>query len=611
MTILERNPKVTPLDSVLAGDVEYSISDSSLILHRLNKKPVVVLGAIFQHSPLVLLTRTEDQLISPFELKGKKVMRQYNVDDAPLTAMFHALGIPEEDIEQIPHSFNDNDFFTGKVDAISAYSSNQPFTAKQLGIEVTAISPINYGIDFYGDMLFTSEREIEKNPERAMRFLNASIKGWHYALENKAEIASLIKNKYSSKKTLEHLLFEADVLDTMIIPDLIELGHLNIERFDRIAKIYRLEGLAPPDSTLTGLSYEEHVELSKQLPRWVTWIFSVSIVASLAIIALILINRKLNRTIHLRTQALQESHKRLEHYLTIIDQQVITFSFDQNGIIQEVSDAFCSASNYSREELIGQAYNIIQHPDAEKEEIVDLMDSIHAQGFWRGEGMKITKDGFIFWLDSNIQSNQENKNLLYTAICTDVTDKKRIEQLSITDKLTKIYNRLKLDYSLTHEMYRSDRTLEPLSILLIDIDHFKAINDIHGHLVGDLALVDIAETLTTSVRELDIVGRWGGEEFLVICPNTNITGAQKLANKLLTSISSNLKIDNQSITASIGVGTHQSGENNDSFVKRADDALYLAKRNGRNRVELEKTDKSHQSSVTNNELSPPTSFTKH
>lgn len=185
VTIVERNPKVTPLESIISGQSEYGISDSSLILHRLNNKPVVVLGAIFQHSPLVLLTRTQDQLISPFELKGKKVMRQYNVDDASLTAMFHTLGIASSDIEEIPHSFNDNDFFTGKVDAISAYSSNQPFLAKQLGIDVTIINPINYGIDFYGDMLFTSEKELTTNPERALRFLKASIEGWRYALNNK------------------------------------------------------------------------------------------------------------------------------------------------------------------------------------------------------------------------------------------------------------------------------------------------------------------------------------------------------------------------------------------------------------------------------------------
>jgi diguanylate cyclase (GGDEF)-like protein len=161
---------------------------------------------------------------------------------------------------------------------------------------------------------------------------------------------------------------------------------------------------------------------------------------------------------------------------------------------------------------------------------------------------------------------------------------------AITDRLTGMFNRLKLDQSLNSELLRCQRYTGIFSVILLDIDHFKAVNDTHGHLAGDQVLVAVAEVMHAQTREIDIAGRWGGEEFLVLCPNTDSEGARILAEKLRTAIACHDHGDIGHKTASFGVATYRAGDNVSSLVSRADAALYQAKHLGRNRVETAAND---------------------
>jgi len=161
---------------------------------------------------------------------------------------------------------------------------------------------------------------------------------------------------------------------------------------------------------------------------------------------------------------------------------------------------------------------------------------------------------------------------------------RELERLSVTDKLTGIFNRLKIDEVLESEIQRSQRYVHPFSIILLDIDHFKRVNDTHGHQAGDRILVEIAVLLQTSSRETDIVGRWGGEEFMIICPHTDESGARSLAESLRRAIEDHdfPAIGRQS--ASFGIASYRTGDHPNDLVARADRALYSAKNAGRNRV---------------------------
>jgi len=202
------------------------------------------------------------------------------------------------------------------------------------------------------------------------------------------------------------------------------------------------------------------------------------------------------------------------------------------------------------------------------------------------------KDETSIWTDTTISGIYDtDKNFIgILGVSRDISERKLMEdeirKLSITDKLTQIYNRLKLDETLKYEFMRYNRSNKLFSLIIMDIDHFKFVNDSYGHQVGDLVLIELANIIKNNVRSIDIIGRWGGEEFLIILPETNAEGAMFVAEKLRTRIFNYDFGIAGKITASFGVSVITTDKSEAYILKRADEALYKAKNNGRNRVEL-------------------------
>jgi diguanylate cyclase (GGDEF)-like protein len=161
----------------------------------------------------------------------------------------------------------------------------------------------------------------------------------------------------------------------------------------------------------------------------------------------------------------------------------------------------------------------------------------------------------------------------------------RLEKLSVTDRLTGLYNRLKLDEVLASEVMRAARSGQPFSVVLIDIDRFKQVNDQHGHQAGDQVLVEFAQLLRQGIRATDVLGRWGGEEFLIVCPHTDAAGATQLAEVLRLAVQTHRFPLVDKRTASFGVAAYRQADSVEDMVSRADLALYAAKTAGRNRVQ--------------------------
>ncbi len=155
---------------------------------------------------------------------------------------------------------------------------------------------------------------------------------------------------------------------------------------------------------------------------------------------------------------------------------------------------------------------------------------------------------------------------------------------SVTDPLTRIFNRYKLEESLSAEERRARRYGTWFSVVLADIDHFKSVNDTFGHPTGDRVLEEVANELRTSTRSTDVVGRWGGEEFLIVCVHTKLDGACTLAENLRKRISAHLFPGIGGVSLSFGVSTYEDGDAADDVIARADRALYQAKHAGRNCV---------------------------
>lgn len=160
----------------------------------------------------------------------------------------------------------------------------------------------------------------------------------------------------------------------------------------------------------------------------------------------------------------------------------------------------------------------------------------------------------------------------------------QMEHLAYTDRLTGAWNRRHLDDIALVEMSRTERHGLPVSLLLLDLDHFKALNDAYGHGAGDRALVDFVRCVRAAVRRADTLVRWGGEEFIVLAPDTPLHEAVKLAEKLRERVESVVAVCATPVTVSIGVAEYRFGEGFEQWVGRADRVLYAAKAEGRNQV---------------------------
>ncbi len=278
--------------------------------------------------------------------------------------------------------------------------------------------------------------------------------------------------------------------------------------------------------------------------------------------------------------------KEKEHYHDLIDQHIITSSTDLYGRITYASEAFCKISGYTKQELIGVGHNIVRHQDMPQSLYEDLWKTIQADKTWKGEIKNARKDGSYYWVYASISSryDENDQKIGYTAIRQDITDKKRVEELAVTDRLTGLNNRLKLDEVFAYELEQSKRYGFPLSIIMMDIDKFKSVNDVYGHQVGDQVLQHLATILKNSVRMTDTVGRWGGEEFLIICPKSDQTESLQLAEKLRVVVE---KYDFPVVggkTISCGITAFEQNDTQEIMTERADKALYEAKVQGRNRV---------------------------
>lgn len=302
--------------------------------------------------------------------------------------------------------------------------------------------------------------------------------------------------------------------------------------------------------------------------------------------ALFASHRGLELSVRERTRELLDARDQLQRHVDIVDKYVITSKTDTEGVITYASTAFCRISQYESGELIGQPHRIVRHPEMSDAIYEDLWRTIKLGQTWRGELMNSKKDGSAYWVDVVIAPDFDADGELkgYVAVRQDITDKKRIEQLSVTDAMTGLHNRLKLDSSLTEELQRAQRYGHPLCLILFDIDNFKLVNDTFGHQAGDTVIVAVADTVRSNVRATDIAGRWGGEEFLVICPDTTLQGACDLAERIRKAITAQDFGEIGRKTCSFGVAMYHAGMNKDELLGHADTALYAAKREGRDRI---------------------------
>jgi len=301
----------------------------------------------------------------------------------------------------------------------------------------------------------------------------------------------------------------------------------------------------------------------------------------------------------------------LNEYKKAVDISNIVSKTNPKGIITYVNDKFCELSGYGRNELIGKPHSTVRHPSMPSSVFKDLWDTIKKKRAWNGIITNMRKDGRKYVVDSTVIPilDIDGDIVEYIAIRHDVTEfeqtkeqlstlnmamKNKVDELySITasleeqasvDQLTGALNRSKFEQFFELEVNKAKLNNNILTMIIIDIDHFKIVNDTYGHNIGDEVLKGVSSLVKNTLKRVDLFARWGGEEFVVLMPGTELKGALILAEKLRVLIEQNSFSTAGSITASFGIGSYKEGETKKEFFNKVDEALYEAKKGGRNRV---------------------------
>jgi PAS domain S-box-containing protein len=304
---------IDPVTEVLSGRAQFGVGDADLLLARAQGKPVVVLAAVFQHSPYILLSRGQDHLTRPSDLMGKTVMALDDQGATQVRAMLLAEGIDPARVNFIPHSWNLQDLVSGKVDAMTAYLTVEPYQLQKLGVSPGIMRPSDYGIDFYGDCLFTTEDEIKRHPDEVEAVLRATRAGWMEAMRAPDEVIPWILEQPGVREHgigADNLAYEARAMQPMVMADIIPVGHINPDRWQRILDTYKNLGLVPRDARLDGFLYTPTTAgIPQKIFQWILIALGVLLAGGVAAFAWI---ASLRRVVRARTRELQREKEQLQ-----------------------------------------------------------------------------------------------------------------------------------------------------------------------------------------------------------------------------------------------------------------------------------------------------------
>ncbi|PJA32367.1 MAG: hypothetical protein CO187_04335, partial [Zetaproteobacteria bacterium CG_4_9_14_3_um_filter_53_7] len=300
---------------------------------------------------------------------------------------------------RLPSSYDIQHLLDGKTDAFSAYSTNESYLLKQMNVAVTIFSPHDYGIDFYGDTLVTTEQELQNHPQRAIAFRRASIKGWQYALDHIDEMVGLIEQKYNTQhKSTGHLKFEAQAIRDLVFPDIVPLGDSNQQRWQHIAAVFTTLGY-----NLDGINWDRFIYRDEPNLTEAFWYYRYPIaLGALAALVLLLYfyNVQLRSGIRKRISALEHISS---EYKDILDaMQDAYYRVDLKGNIVWVSLACERQLGYARSKLIGSAWgNLYYEKGGGEVFLAALQESAgHLKHY---EASLKHKDGNRVWTEINAQ----------------------------------------------------------------------------------------------------------------------------------------------------------------------------------------------------------------
>jgi PAS domain S-box-containing protein len=366
VTLREGGPATQVEQEVAAGRAQFGIGTSALLFNRARGEDLVVLAQIFQHSAARFVTLRKTGIRSVAEMRGQRFL--FTEQHGDMLALLKKNGISERQVVKVEHQGDPLDLLNGRADVMLVYSFNEPFLLEQSGEPYLIFSPQSSGIDFYGDNIFTTRALTQQQPALVRAFREATLQGWRYALNHKEEIADLILARYSQAKSKEWLLFEAQHLEALIQPELVELGHQNQVRWQHIADTFVSLGMLPQGFDATAIIYRDpqfHTH-----PLYIAAILIAGIVIALLAV-LVVIFRRLNSRLKVEVDERKSAEQQREadrHFLQMMLDAIGDFIFykDRNSRYLGCNEAYATQHvGLPKEQIIG-SFDLDIVPDKEQ-----------------------------------------------------------------------------------------------------------------------------------------------------------------------------------------------------------------------------------------------------
>lgn len=612
----EGGPNVDVVSELMQGRAQFGVGTSSLLLDRHAGKPVVVLGVVFQHSPLALIARQHSATQSIHALANGRLMLEPHSEE--LLAYLQAEGGLADGITTVPHQDGLRSLREGKVDAISGYITYEPYFLQRDAVPYHLYSPRAAGIDFYGDNLFALQPLLAAQPEMVKAFREASLRGWQYAMSHPGEVIDWIVADHPGidPGLLHH---EARSMVELIRADLVELGYMHPGRWQHIADVYQRQGMLPGDvrSLLSGFLYQPAgapvVEPTWSRSQLMT--LSALLVLSGVVLGVAEYIRRVNTQLRTTLKRLGTSEER--HRLLADNASDVIWTMDAQGRFTYVSPSVQRLRGYTVQEVLAQSLEEALTPASAAiarqafENSFDCLQKGLPVPDFRGELEQPCKDGSTVWTELTVSGMVDAGGLFvgFLGVTRDISERRRAQEkmarMAQYDELTQLPNRAllfdRLEQAVTRHQRRLNRSAGPqadaprLALMYVDLDHFKPINDEHGHAVGDALLQQVARRMTACVRASDTVARIGGDEFIVLLSEVdNAQAALSVAEHIRHALCQVFEIETDAmaplcleISSSVGVALMPDhADTIGDCMRMADEAMYRAKRSGRNCIRL-------------------------
>ena len=478
--LLEGAPEHTPTTMVLEAKADFGVHDGAdLVYRRLQGDPLVAVAAIFQHSPVALLSKKSSNIRHPADLVGRQIGVDQSQGAVGLLAMFRHEGVGVKSIYDVtpvhfvPMPGGEDSFIDhlaeGRVAAVQVYLTRLPSPKPGNEFEPAILNPLDYGVDFYGDTLFTSQRVLDAKPDVVARFRRASAKGWQYAMAHREEIADLVLTLPTARPTKKNdrqtLLAEAEVLNNMILPVLVEIGHMNPGRWQRMADIYRELGMVTSTDRLEDFVYAVDTEKQRLRKQLLVLGIVVAVITLLSLLSLAWV-RLLRSQVRVRSQELVEKQRQHAAELgtanarmaTILDNiPDLAWVKDKAGRFVAVNRAFAVFMGFSTpSEMIGKTDQDIHPPDLAEANRVEDAEVIASGRSIRVDQRVLSPDGASIWFEKIKTALYDGNGRLAgtVGISRNITERRQSEGEREARRVAEAANQAKSEFlaNMSHEI---------------------------------------------------------------------------------------------------------------------------------------------------------------